>query len=355
VPENRYSQCFARDFMTNLHQGDPDTQEFLKRIYDGSAIESRYSVVSDYGKAPEDYTFYPPNESLEPEPTTEKRNAVFTQEANRLSLQASRQLLADLGTVGPEDITHLITVTCTGFSAPGFDFHLTKQLPLRPNVDRFQLGFMGCYAAFSALKLANSICAADPTAKVLVVNVELCTVHFQKKKDHDTLVANAIFADGVSAALVSADSEDSTPPRFRFNNFLSQYLEESEDDMAWKIGQTGFDMKLSVYVPRLIKRNISSIVDDLLAKGGTQRDAIDLWAFHPGGRSILDKVAVELDLPDDALRYSYEILKEYGNMSSVTIMFVLKRFLEHSDPGRLFAAAFGPGLTVESAYMQLER
>jgi predicted naringenin-chalcone synthase len=194
---------------------------------------------------------------------------------------------------------------------------------------------------------------ADPEARVLVVNVELCTLHFQKKSDTDTLVANAIFADGVSAALVSGRKEDSAGPRFRLDSFLSTHIPDSEDDMAWTIGQAGFDMRLSVYVPRIIKQNIRHVVDALLARAGRTSDDVDIWAYHPGGRAILDRVAKELGLSQEAFTESYEVLRDYGNMSSATILFVLKRLLESGKRGTVFAAAFGPGLTVESAVMEL--
>lgn len=339
--------------MKRLYHDDPKSQSFLEKVYTGSAIEYRHSVVGDYDRDPSEYEFYPKNEQLEPQPTTERRNELFAREANRISLDTCRRLFEQFSHVGPEDITHLITVTCTGFTAPGFDFYLARNLPLPEDVDKFQLGFMGCYAGFTALKLARSLCLAEPSARVLVVNVELCTLHFQKKSDSDTLVANAIFADGVSAALVSANKSDSGGPRLTLENFLSTHIPDSEEDMAWTIGQTGFDMRLSVYVPKIIKRNIRHVVEELLQRVEKSQKDVDIWAYHPGGRAILDRVAKELDLPQEAFTESYEVLRNYGNMSSATILFVLERLLRSEKRGTVFAAAFGPGLTVESGVMEL--
>jgi predicted naringenin-chalcone synthase len=351
VPEHAYTQEFAHQFMRKLYEGKPKSLRMIDRIYPGSAIEKRHTVIGDYGKDPSEYTFYPKSEDLKPEPTTKERNDLFIPEAQRLALKATRGLLERFQGVR-EKITHLITVSCTGFSAPGFDFYLAKELPLTQDLHRFHLGFMGCYAAFPAMKLADSICRADPGAKVLVVNVELCSVHLQQKEDVDVIVANALFSDGVSAALVSSDPGDSRGARIAFRHFATRTAPESEEDMAWSIGQNGFDMKLSVYVPRIIERNIADLIDAAMESSGLSRDAVEIWALHPGGRAILDKTAATLGLDQSAFAPSYEVLREYGNMSSATIMFVLQRILEDERQGNIFATAFGPGLTLEAAHME---
>ena len=352
VPEYSFSQEFVLNFVTKLLGDTKQKQTFLKRVYNGTAIDRRYTVIGDYGRKPEDFTFYPKNETLLPEPSTAVRNELYITESKKLAVEAVSSLLEQLHTVDRRDITHLITVSCTGFSAPGVDYYLTKELNLSPSINRFHIGFMGCYAAFPALKLARSICIAEPDAKVLIVNVELCSIHFQQKYEPDTIVANAIFADGVSAALVSANEQDSSRHKIQLNTFFSQLIESSEEEMAWKIGETGFDMKLSAYVPRLIENNLGSVMDSLFAKGNISGDQIDLWAIHPGGRAILDKLRESLNLVNSELQVSYDVLREYGNMSSTTIMFVLKRILENNESGKIFAAGFGPGLTVESAIME---
>lgn len=348
VPEHYFTQEFALDFLLKLQGKTFKRRGFLKKIYTGSAIDKRHTVITDYGKDPSAFTFYPKNPELLPEPSTEARNDIFIREAERLALDAATALFGS-GTLSPDGVTHLITVSCTGFSAPGFDLTLLKSLPLPPHTHRFHLGFMGCYAAFPALKLARDICRANPGAQVLIVDLELCSLHFQQKFEPDIVVANALFADGAAAALVSADPNLTSGPRLVLEDFRTTCLPDSGQDMAWKIGAHGFDMKLSLYVPRLIESSIRSILEEQLESAGVAREAIDIWAIHPGGRAILDKVAAELDLPPGALDISYAVLREFGNMSSATIFFVLERILAADQSGQIFASAFGPGLTVESA------
>ncbi|NNM53423.1 MAG: type III polyketide synthase [Spirochaetales bacterium] len=354
VPEFACPQNAIRDFMIDV-QGDTDRKRsFLQKVYAGSAIERRHSVLPDFILPLEERTFFPRTKDLEPEPTTAQRNAVFCVESNNLAALAAERLLLRIPALKKSEITHLITVSCTGFSAPGFDYHLVKELGLEPGVHRFHLGFMGCFAAFPALKLAQSLCLSQPGSKVLIVDVELCTLHFQKTFEPDTVVANALFADGAAAVLVTDDSTLVTEeggPRLQLSDFASRLIPGSDKEMAWIIGEHGFDMKLSSYVPRLIENNIQTILDDLFTQAGWTRNAELLWAIHPGGRAILDKTASVLGLPPEALEVSYKVLASYGNMSSVTIFFVLKALLEKGQMGPVFACAFGPGLTVESALM----
>jgi predicted naringenin-chalcone synthase len=352
VPDYSYSQDYALEFNLGIEGTTERQKKFMRRIYAGSAIEKRYSVIADYDRDPADYCFFPPARSLKPEPTTEKRNDLFIQEANRLSLRAVEDLFKRIGNSNTDDITHLITVSCTGFSAPGFDFHLARELTLPPATRRYHIGFMGCYAALTAMSLAHSICKAEPDARVLMVNVELCSVHFQQRDDLDTMVANAIFADGASAALIVSDPTAANGPIIAFDSFNSQILPDSKEDMAWRVGNTGFTMKLSAYVPRIINENLDDILEGILKKSGRSRGDIDIWAVHPGGKAILEKIEEALQLDLEELRVSYEVLRNYGNMSSVTIMFVLQRILADSREGNVLAIAFGPGLTVETGFMR---
>lgn len=352
VPETFYTQDYALELMTQLIGDTEDKRAFLSKIYRSSGIGKRHTVIDDYGKNPEDYRFYPKNISLKPEPGITSRNDLFIREANRLSLAAVNKLFDILPNVGREKITHLITVSCTGFSAPGFDLHLAKNI-LSSRVNRTHIGFMGCYAAFPALKLARSICMAEPDARVLVVNAELCTLHFQQSHDLDILVANMLFADGVSAALVSAHEEDSDGNRITLHRLSSRIIPGTEENMAWKIGELAFDMKLSAYVPQILEDNISSVMNEFYSETGISREEINLWAIHPGGRQILDRLRMALSITPEDLSNSYSVLNEFGNMSSSTIMFVLEKFIAKADSGKMFSAAFGPGLTVETGYFEM--
>jgi predicted naringenin-chalcone synthase len=351
VPEHAYSQEFAHRFLRSLPVYDESQRRFLDRIYRDTGIEKRHTVIGDYGKDPAEYSFYPKTADLRPEPGVEQRNDTFIREANRLALAAGERLLARLSGFDRGRISHLITVSCTGFSAPGFDFHLQKTLGLSPALHRFHLGFMGCYAALPALELAADICRSHPQAHVLVVALELCSLHLQQKPDREIMVANALFADGAGAALVSAAREDRSQPVFSLERFLARTLPDSEQDMAWRLGSVAFEMRLSAYVPRLIEGHLGSILAELLAEAGLDRGQISQWAIHPGGRAILDRAAAALGLAPEQLWASYRVLREYGNMSSATLLFVLELLLAGPDTGRVFAAAFGPGLTVQSALL----
>ncbi|HYE01426.1 MAG TPA: type III polyketide synthase [Alphaproteobacteria bacterium] len=239
-------------------------------------------------------------------------------------------------------VTHLIVVSCTGFYAPGLDLQIVQQFGLDPGVERTMIGFMGCYAAMNALKLARHIVRAEPAAKVAVVCLELCTLHMQETADLEALLSFLIFADGCAAALVSAE-----PQGIRLDGFASAVMPESAGLITWHIGECGFDMFLSGQVPNAIGHGLPDAAPALL--GGRRRDEVALWAIHPGGRTVLDAVETALALPPDALDRSRAVLRDYGNMSSATVMFVLKAMLEDAaaaGPG--CAMAFGPGLTAEA-------
>ncbi len=360
VPRHEYSQEFAREFMKRVPLYGEKERRFIDRVYADTGIERRHSVIADYDRPPEQFEFFSRDESMLPEPSSSKRNDLYIGAAAELAEEAVTRLAEeqalDLGS-----ITHLVTVSCTGFSAPGFDYHLVRALGLPASVFRQHIGFMGCYAAFPALRAAHSICLADKTARVLVVDVELCSLHFQFKPELDTIVANSLFADGAAAALISRDpsagagTDLPVPPgrrRYRIDGFSSRIIPGSADAMSWRLGDTAFDMRLSSYVPRLIQENIGDVVRTTMNAVSLDPETVAFWAIHPGGRAILDRVRQTLDLAEERLDASYRTLRDYGNMSSATIFFVLQRMRDDSRGGTVFAAAFGPGLTVESARLE---
>lgn len=245
---------------------------------------------------------------------------------------------------------------------PGPDYVLVRELGLAPGTLRYHVGFMGCYAAFPALRMAKSFCEADPDAVVLVVSAELCTLHVRSSNEPDQIVASSVFADGAAAAIVTARELPAGPDdgfALDLDFFESVLTPVGEQDMAWKIGDEGFEMILSSYVPKIIDEHITGALAPLLARdaslGGAPATDIAHWAVHPGGRSILDKVEAKLGLSEEQMTASREILHDYGNMSSATILFVLKAILESATPpkegDRVCAMAFGPGLTVETGLM----
>jgi alpha-pyrone synthase len=354
LPAHRFSQAQIARFMAKAHQMDEEQARHLHILYRATGIRSRYSVLSDYGKD-KDFDFYPNSPDFEPFPDTQLRMQLYRREALPLALKAATHCLQEGGCVA-SDITHLIVVSCTGMYAPGLDIDLQQSLGLSPHVERTAIQFMGCYAAFNGMKLADAICKGTPEAKVLVVCVELCSIHFQKKTTDDTLLANALFGDGAACLLMES------APRpgkigLKVERFRSMLQPDGGKEMAWEIGNFGFEMKLSAYVPEKIKGAIMALAAQLLQQSKAPNEPIAYYAVHPGGKRILEVVEAELGIDKEANKFAYQVLNEFGNMSSPTILFVLKKLLnalQPSDAGkRVVGFAFGPGLTLESMLLQI--
>ncbi|MCB1234776.1 MAG: type III polyketide synthase [Verrucomicrobiae bacterium] len=358
VPEFSYPQDYARDRMKELIGAeDRRLARLVHTVYNRSGIENRHSVYPDFGEDAECRLFKPGPDGRPVNPTTEDRNRLYAEDSRRLAVELGRKLFAGSRTLGPKDVTHVVFASCTGFCNPGPDFHLVRDLGLPDSVERFTLGFMGCYAAFPALRMARQFCAANPEAVVLVLCLELCTLHLRIEGSPDWLLANSLFADGAGAALVSAREPGDDFTGYRLDAFASALVPAGEADMTWDIGNHGFNIVLSSYVPEIIGAEIRVLLGRALQNGGLDLADIEAWAVHPGGRAILDKVVEGLGLPPDAVDAAREVLRRFGNMSSATIFFVLKEMLENPPPDRessatTLAMAFGPGLTVETALLQ---
>jgi len=348
TPEHAYAQEAVGLWMQELASDDRQ-RRLLKALYRASGINSRHTVIPEFGR---DF-FGRDNHGALIEPGTGARNAIYTREAKQLGLKAGRRLLEQLPEIAPGDITHVVTASCTGFFNPGLDYFLVRDLGLPAATERYHLGFMGCYAAFPALRMAAQFCQANPRANVLVLCLELCSLHIQLGDREDQLLANALFADGAAAALVSARPPAAGRPALQLERFATALVPEGEADMTWSIGDRGFNIALSSYVPKILGANIAGVVDGLLAAAGHPRGEIDSWAIHPGGKSILDQIERSLALRPDQLAPSRRVLRDFGNMSSATILFVLRDLLADPDGAgrRICSMAFGPGLTVELALL----
>jgi predicted naringenin-chalcone synthase len=364
VPTTLLAQRAVRDLFAGQSGVTRLGRRLINAVYDASAIETRHTVVDelDVPRQPagdaSDPVFYDHGTGSILTPSTGTRNEVYRQRSPELFLTAAARALEAAAGVEATDITHVVTASCTGFYAPGPDYAVVRGLGLDPSTQRYHLGFMGCYAAFPALRAARDFCRADPSAVVLVVCVELCTIHLHSSNDPDTILASSVFSDGAAAAVVSARPVAAGETVLDLDAFETVLTPGGEADMAWTIGDQGFDMVLSSYVPKIIEQHIQGALTPLLAADptltGQPYAAIDRWAIHPGGRSILDKVQRNLELTDDQLEPSREVLREYGNMSSATVLFVLRRILHKAStdaPERVCAMAFGPGLTVETALL----
>ncbi|WP_419819387.1 type III polyketide synthase [Glaciibacter flavus] len=334
-------------------------QRIVPTSFNVSGIDTRYSVIDEltFNEVEGERQFFDPESGELLMPGTRARNELYIQEATKLYVEAGRAAIDALEDVSIEDVTHVITVSCTGFYAPGPDYMLVRELGLKPSVQRYHLGFMGCYATMPALRTAKQFVEADPDAVVLVVSAELCTLHLRSSNDPDTIVASSLFADGAGAGIVSSRKPLSGETALALDRFETVITPVGEADMAWKIGDNGFEMILSTYVPHIIDEHIESAIAPLLAPEpdlvSDPATAVDHWAIHPGGRSILDKVEAKMQLSEQQLVPSRETLRDYGNMSSATIAFVLRHIVEGgaSDGERVLAMAFGPGLTVETGIM----
>ena len=355
LPQYSYRQDYARDRMVGWMPGKRN-RRLIHGIYDHSGIETRHSVLPDFGPGAEPVLFREDENGRIIEPTTHARNRYYQQCSRELVVEAGRKALDKSTIFSADEITHVVTVSCTGFYNPGPDLDLIKGLGLPERTERYNLGFMGCYGAFPALRMADQFCRADPNAVVLVVCLELCSLHLQFREEADSLLANSLFADGAAAAILSAHPPAEDCPALAVNSFASALAPEGAGDMAWEIGDRGFDIRLSTYVPNIIAANINGIVENVLKPSPWRKEAIGTWAVHPGGRAILDKIEEGLALAPEQLNDSREILRTCGNMSSATVLFVLQRILnrpglDESHP--VCAMAFGPGLTIETALLDL--
>jgi len=355
-PQYKIPQQTIYHFMAKAFGLDANNAARLKQIYDGSGIDYRYSVIPDFAFADAaDNTFFGKSANLEPFPTTQNRLQLYQQTAVEIAAQAAQKCFEAFDGDIAQSITHLITVSCTGMYAPGVDIDLVTKLNLNRRTERTCINFMGCYGAINALKTADYICRADANAKVLVVSVELCTLHFQKTNTLDNWVANSLFSDGAAAVLVENENYRSNKgPALLLKNFYSEFIPEAADDMGWYVGNYGFEMKLTSKVSKHIKKHIKPLTQRVLQNAGLSFEQIDSFAIHPGGRSILEATEEAINISKNGNKFSYDTLKEFGNMSSATILFVLQKILSSdTQNGKMILSfAFGPGLTVEGMILE---
>jgi len=406
VPPTVLIQEQVRD----VFAAQPDLSRLAQRLvttsFNMSGIETRHTVIEELTLDADgaDPQFFDPVTRRLLVPSTRVRNELYIVEATKLFVEAARRALEACPDVEAADVTHVVTVSCTGFYAPGPDYMIVRELGLSPATQRYHLGFMGCYASMPALRTAKQFVEADPDAVVLVVSAELCSLHLRTSSDPDTIVASSLFSDGAAAGIVSNRAPAPGEKALGLDLFETVITPVGEGDMAWKIGDEGFEMVLSTYVPHIIDEHIEGALAPLVARDAaltlllsadlaeelsgaleaatdrgtetasgslatlvalaepttapvppaTLSSVIAHWAIHPGGRSILDKTEAKLGLSEAQLVPSRETLRTNGNMSSATILFVMKAILDApatADGERVCAMAFGPGLTVESGLM----
>ncbi len=356
LPAHQLDQTLAGEASVAYCCEEPSQARSIGALFRVSGVQNRHMVFLDKsdGPASERQQFYRPRSSDCPSgPTTGERLAFFEKAAGPLALMAAREALERSG-VEASAVTHLITVTCSGFSAPGFDYAIIEQLPLSPTVARTQIGFMGCHAALNALRVARAFVAADPQAVVLISCVELCSLHYQYGWDREQIVANSLFSDGAAGCVVQhADSNSGlAKPPLQVISSQSVVLPDSRDAMTWRVGDHGFRMTLSAQVPGLLAEHLYPWLSQWLATYGYRPETIGTWAVHPGGPRILRAFAEAMKLDKKQLEVSSEVLRQHGNMSSPTLLFILQK-LHASEAARPYLAiGFGPGLAAEAALLE---
>jgi predicted naringenin-chalcone synthase len=350
VPRHNTEQNEILAFMHAAYDDETASRK-LNVLFHHSGISTRYSAIPDFDMVKPGHFLFNGNRTI---PGVTERLTVFKDNAVSLAINAIQDTVAKLRiTVAEAGITHLITVTCTGMYAPGLDAELIEQLNLPSDIYHTSVNFLGCNAAFHALKIGDMIAQTDENAKVLIVCVELCTLHFQPKNNTDNLLSNTIFGDGAAALIITSDkySDRNHLPGLSIKGFYSVLLSEGKDLMGWNVTPVNFEMVLDTRVPEFIGEELGGIIVN--ARRKLMFETIHKWVVHPGGKKILDTIKKQLQLDDHDLGNSYKILNEYGNMSSPTILFVLDEVVRHK-PGpheNIFAVGFGPGLSIETALL----
>jgi len=368
VPDTVIGQEHIRDVFRTQPGLSRLATRLVGSVFDAAAIDTRHTVIDELGaggseggglgseplEAP---VFLDSETGRILDPSTGTRNDVYVERSPALFETAARDALDRAEGITAADVTHVVTVSCTGFFAPGPDYLLVRALGLAASTRRLHIGFMGCYGAFPAIRSARDTCLADPDAVVLVVCAELCTLHLRSSSDPDAIVASSVFADGAAAAIITARPAPEGSRVLDVEALETVLTPVGEGDMAWSIGDSGFDMVLSSYVPHIVEQHVDEALAALWTDGLRVAD-IDLWAVHPGGRSIVDRVQNRLGLADHQVAASRKVLREAGNMSSATVLFVMREALTGEGgawsstapprPQRVVAMAFGPGLTVET-------
>jgi predicted naringenin-chalcone synthase len=337
-------------FAEALGPEDDEQRRQLRAIYRLSRIRTRRSVLLEppdaEGAARQ--SFFPSRRDAEDRgPSTTERMRKYEAEAPGLAVSAAAAALADAER-SPAEITHLVTVSCTGFVAPGFDVQIMRRLSLPASTSRTHLGFMGCHGAFHALRVAKAFTDSSPDARVLICAVELCSLHFQYGWSPDQVVANALFGDGAGAVVASGTARSGRGD-WELAASASALLDDSAEEMTWRIGDHGFLMTLSPRVPGLIQRSLRPWLDPWLASQALSIGDVASWAVHPGGPRILEACAQVTERTRADFAVSHEVLAEFGNMSSPTILFILERLRRRAAPRPCLAIGFGPGLSAEAA------
>lgn len=346
VPETILSQeRFQEAAKTLLSLKGPEL-DLLKRILEKSLINKRHTIVDDFLEKRFKGNFFGRGRKAR-FPKTARRNELYKEAAPKLAEAVCQDVLEQWGG-DRKQITHIISVSCTGMIAPGIEFLMVERLGLSWDIERLGINFMGCFGAFKGLAIAKSLALENPKHRVLVVCTELCSLHFQEDDKKDSFVSNAIFADGAAAVVVGTEVKEREKLLFEMHNQSSQALKNTQGHMTWDAGDYGYQMRLNNTIPKNLEKHFSPFVQRLI---GTIPIEQCMWAIHPGGKAILEGVARACSLDQDQLFASWNVLREYGNMSSPTFLFVLKELLTYQKKW-VVGVGFGPGLSIEGLLLK---
>ncbi len=345
LPTETISQEESLTLSRDVICEDKRQRRLISALYRKSGVETRHIVVPWQTG----YAWSQLNAESGRGAGTELRMQTYATFAPPLAASACQAAFADAG-VEPATVTHLVTVSCTGFVSPGVDAHLISELGLPATTQRVNVGFMGCHGAINGLRVARGLLAADPDATVLLSAVELCSLHYRMKWDDEAIIGNALFADGAGAVVMRNQTEPNET--LSLIDTASCYIPNSTEQMSWNVGDFGFDMKLSAEIPDSISQHLRPFIEQWLAKHQLSIDEIDDWVIHPGGPRILTAAQQTLGLADADLQHSREVLRTCGNMSSPTVLFILEKALQASRPGPRVVLGFGPGLVAEVALLR---
>ncbi|MGZ0174819.1 MAG: type III polyketide synthase [Planctomycetales bacterium] len=360
TPEHSLSQADAAEMAIGLCCSTAQQTKLLPALYRRTGVQTRHSVIleaSTNGAAARQVFYRDAQNEHDAGPATSVRMDRYQSEAGPLAQTAAQRAIEQAG-IDPGDVTHLITVSCSGFNAPGFDISLVQHLPLPPGVERTHIGFMGCHGALNGLRVARAFVEADPEAVVLLCAVELCSLHQQYGWEPQQVVANALFADGAAAVVATGDALGSTKADSNMTATRklvangSCVLPDSQDYMSWRIQDHGFEMTLSPQLPDLIQRSLAPWLTRWLTRFDLTPDQIAGWAIHPGGPRVLSATGESVELSEEQLQPSRDVLAEYGNMSSPTVLFIYERLMRQEIEGPCILLGFGPGITIEAALLR---
>ena len=340
LPSYSLSQMEFSAFLNDFLHFDDETAWLLEKIYKNSAIERRYSVLPDIlqtQRKGRDFI------------GMSERNEIYRKEAPLLALKAAQNALKGWKQ-SHEKITHIISVSCTGAITPGIECLVAKSLKINPFASLLGINFMGCHGAFKALKVATKIALENPKNRILVICTELCTLHYKPYGDLESIVIQSLFADGSAAVIIGQNTESEEKALFEFEGELSYAIDETLEEMSWNASTEGFQMTLSPKVPQLIEEHIKPFVHHFLASHPLTAYE---WAIHPGGKSILESVEKGLNLSKSQTESSWNILRDYGNLSSATFLYVLNDIAQRKlAKEKIVGLGFGPGLSVEGLLLK---